>query len=118
MNMKKNKKRTGIICVVALLLLGGITYEGYMNYESPYRVEIIRTEDNGYGYKIYEGKRAIIVQPFVPAVAGKNSFKTEQDARNVGNLVLARIKSGDDFSISKADLKQLGVSWQEQNKYY
>lgn len=112
--MKKNKKRNRIVSIVVLsLVLGGIFYGGYPSYGSNYHLEVIRTDDSGYGYKIYERKRAIIVQPFIPAVAGKNSFKTEQDARSVGNLVLARIKAGDDFSISKTDLKHLGIAWQE-----
>ena len=60
---------------------------------------------------IYEGERTIIVQPFIPVVAGKRAFRAEQDAQRVGNLVLERIEAGDEFAISKGDLDNLGVTY-------
>ena len=66
-------------------------------------------EGSGYGYKIYERERLIIVQPFIPVVSGKRPFQSVQDAQCIGNLVLERIKAGNEFAISKADLDNLGV---------
>ena len=60
-------------------------------------------------YKIYERERLIIVQPFIPVVSGKRPFQSVQDAQCIGNLVLERIKAGNEFAISKADLDNLGV---------
>lgn len=78
---------------------------------SPLPLEVMKLGENGYGYKIYEGERTIIVQPFIPVVAGKRAFRAEQDARRVGNLVLERIEAGDEFTISKGDLDNLGVTY-------
>lgn len=107
MNMKRNKKTIGISCFV-LLLLVGIIY-GYMHSIDIYRLEVTRIEGSGYGYKIYEGERLIIVQPFIPVVSGKRPFQSVQDAQCIGNLVLERIKAGNEFAISKADLDNLGI---------
>jgi len=65
MNMKRNKKIIGISCFV-LLLLVGIIY-GYMHSINIYRLEVTQIEGSGYGYKIYERERLIIVQPFLLA---------------------------------------------------
>ena len=107
MNMKRNKKIIGISCFV-LLLLVGIIY-GYMHSINIYRLEVTQIEGCGYGYKIYERERLIIVQPFIPVVSGKRPFQSVQDAQCIGNLVLERIKAGNEFAISKADLDNLGV---------
>lgn len=72
MNMKRNKKIIGISCFV-LLLLVGIIY-GYMHSINIYRLEVTQIEGSGYGYKIYERERLIIVQPFIPVVSGKSLF--------------------------------------------
>ncbi|MCS3100691.1 DUF4907 domain-containing protein [Bacteroides ovatus] len=39
-----------------------------------YRLEVTQIEGSGYGYKIYERERLIIVQPFIPVVSGKRYF--------------------------------------------
>ena len=62
MNMKRNKKIIGI-SVFVLLLLVGIIY-GYMHSINIYRLEVTQIEGSGYGYKIYERERLIIVQPW------------------------------------------------------
>ena len=106
MNMKSNKLKiisAAVLCVLVFLI-------GYLRQvESRYSLEIIQVKDNGYGYKILEGKRTIIVQPFIPVVAGKECFKTREDSENIGNLVLKRIESGENFSVTWDDLKQLNI---------
>ena len=82
MNMKRNKKIIGISCFV-LLLLVGIIY-GYMHSINIYRLEVTQIEGSGYGYKIYERERLIIVQPFIPVVSGKRPFQSVKDAKCIG----------------------------------
>ena len=72
MNMKRNKKIIGISCFV-LLLLVGIIY-GYMHSINIYRLEVTQIEGSGYGYKIYERERLIIVQPLSRLYPGKDLF--------------------------------------------
>lgn len=106
MSMKRNSR---IVSIVFFLLLGSL-YLWLHATNGDYRVEVIKS-NSGYGYKLYEGKRTIIVQPFIPAVPGKTTFQTKEDAQRTGNLVMKRIKSGDNFSISKADLNNLKITY-------
>lgn len=47
------------------------------------------------------------IHTFLP---GRKGFALEEDARKVGNLVLERIRQGNDFTISVADLKGQGIT--------
>lgn len=114
--MKKKKNKIIIISGIILILLGGILY-GVMSPNnvilppSPFRMEVITTENGGYGYEIYERDKVIISQPYIPAVSGIKSFQTKEEAERVGQLVLDRIEMGVDFYISFDDLKRLEISY-------
>lgn len=95
-------------CLLLLLAVGLACYRT-VNPADCYHLEVMKLGENGYGYRIHEGERTIIVQPFIPVIAGKKPFRAEQDARRVGNLVLERIKAGDEFAVSKADLDNLKI---------
>ncbi|MDA3622055.1 MULTISPECIES: DUF4907 domain-containing protein [Bacteroides] len=106
--MKRNKKLLCMICVacaVSVLFF-------YDRHEAcTYRLKVIETENgNGYGYQILCGDRVVICQPYIPSLPGRKGFALEEDARKVGNLVLERIRQGNDFTISAADLKGQGIS--------
>ena len=74
-------------------------------------IKVIETENgNGYGYQILCGDRVVICQPYIPSLPGRKGFALEEDARKVGNLVLERIRQGNDFTISAADLKGQGIT--------
>ena len=49
----------------------------------------------------------VICQPYIPSLPGRKGFASEEDARRVGNLVLERIRSGSDITISASDLEQV-----------
>lgn len=108
--MKRSKIIVSIGCLLLLLTVGLACYRT-MNSTARYHLEVMKLGENGYGYRIHEGERTIIVQPFIPVIAGKKPFRAEQDARRVGNLVLERIKAGDEFAVSKADLDNLKIAY-------
>lgn len=108
--MKKNRKIIiAFDCVLCALLLGGMICGWQIVHADHYRLEVIQVGDDGYGYRIFQYDRPVIVQPFIPALPGKETFRTKQDARKVGNLVLKRVKAGEDCSVSKEDLKKEGI---------
>lgn len=76
---------------------------------SDYRLEMVNVGTNAYGYRILRKERTVVYQPFIPALSGKQSFSSERDARKVGELVLQRLQSGDDFVITASDLQHLGI---------
>jgi hypothetical protein len=66
--------------------------------------------DAGWGYSIGINDKIIIKQTVIPTVSAKRSFKTEEDALKVGNLVLRRIKQNLSPSVAKKDLILLEIS--------
>lgn len=68
----------------------------------------------GWGYKIFKNGRVYIKQDLIPAVNGYFVFKTENDAKIVGDFVLKRmIKHKGMPSITIEELDSLGVLSQE-----
>lgn len=105
MNMKKNKKKLTSFFILCLL----VALVGYWNYSkprSPYHLEVFQTEDKGYGYKICEGTHTFIMQPFIPVIAGKKSFRTADDATHIGTVVLERLEAGENLYVSHDDLER------------
>ncbi|MBU9019598.1 DUF4907 domain-containing protein [Bacteroides fragilis] len=105
MNMKKNKSILWLTLAICML----ISFFLYHRHEAcRYSLQIIETEnEGGYGYQILCGDRVVICQPYIPSLPGRKGFASEEDARRVGNLVLERIRSGSDFTISASDLEQV-----------
>lgn len=72
-------------------------------------VEVLEVETGKYGYKIIQGERTVIMQPFVPGISGKRFFACPEDARKVGELVCKRMLAGIELSVTPGDLEQLGI---------
>ena len=63
----------------------------------------------GWGYNILTDGKIYIHQEFIPAVPGKQGFKTEEDALKVGRKVISKISQQELPSITVADLKEMGI---------
>lgn len=73
-------------------------------------VEIIPAPNDTYGYNILMNGRTLIHQPSVPALPGIEGFKTEEDARKVGELVIDKIRQNIfPPSVSVSELDSLRV---------
>lgn len=67
-------------------------------------------EDTGWGYEVLIDGNIYVHQPNIPAVGGNRGFKSEADARTIGNLAVEKIKKGIiPPTISSEELKTLGV---------
>lgn len=104
-----NKKIYIPLLLLVTLVAVGVFYYTHQDKHA-YHVEVVKVEPSGYGYKILQGKKTIIYQPFVPALGHKQSFVSGEDADKVGKLVRNRIEAGKDFSVSMDDIRQLGLS--------
>lgn len=100
-----------LLCIgFGLVLLSGGWWLSAIGRQSRYRMEVVELDSNrGYGYVIKQGDRTVIFQPFVPALSNRKPFHSSEEAAKIGSLVLERLKSGQDFSVTKADLERLGV---------
>ena len=78
--------------------------------------EATRTEvkvfegDNGWGYDIYVNDKKYIHQTTIPSVPGTLGFKTEEDAKKVGDFTANKIKRNImPPSVTPEELDSLGI---------
>jgi isocitrate dehydrogenase len=117
MNLTINKTKNynniflaGIIIILAILFFAAYTTQLKREQHVAFiTVNPIHTLD-GWGYEILANGKTYIRQSFIPAVEGKKSFKTKEDAIAVGNKVVEKMKMGQQLpTITVDELKQLGV---------
>lgn len=74
-------------------------------------VEVFRARPGGgFGYRISTEDGTVIHQPHPPALPGTTGFASKEDARNVADLVAARIRAGVfPPAVSPKDLDSLGI---------
>lgn len=94
--------------VVLLLTWGALLFSCGKNPRT--RVETFETE-SGWGYSIVHNDKVFIKQEHVPAVSGNYSFIRESDARNVGSLVLKKLKNQQSPSITIHELDSLKIEY-------
>ena len=60
--------------------------------------------EDGWGYKIMLNGKMLIYQPTIPAIETVRSFPSEEKARKAGLLVLERMKSKEDITLTIDDI--------------
>lgn len=55
-------------------------------------VVTFQPEGGGWGFRINRGARNYIEQPFIPVIMGRMPFKTEADARKVGENLAEKLR--------------------------
>lgn len=70
---------------------------------------IQKSAEKGYGYRIYVNDTLLIYQPFIPNVLGRHPFKTKNDAKKVGNLVVHHMRACGNFFVSRKEIDSLDI---------
>lgn len=63
----------------------------------------------GWGYVIVNQEKTIIKQTIIPVISEIKSFKTEEDALKIGNLVLQKLTDDLSPTVTKKDLIALNI---------
>lgn len=72
--------------------------------------QIIKSNNNTFGYEIFCDKKKIIHQPNIPALAGNPGFKTKERAQIVAKLVIKKITKGQmPPTVSVEEMKKLNA---------
>jgi hypothetical protein len=104
-------KKYSLITVTALLCFAVIFFYRQKSHEGKVFVYAVPVKTaNGWGYNIMAGERIFIRQEFMPAVSGKQCFKTADDAMLVGNLVVKKITQKQWPTVTAGELDSLGLS--------
>ncbi len=67
--------------------------------------------DGGWGYEILKDTSVYISQPFIPAVVGRQTFRTEDDALKTGRLMLKKIISRQNPALTIHELDSLEIQY-------
>jgi hypothetical protein len=114
-----NPKYYNAIGIVLMLLIGTVLYGGH--YYRKKRAEEFKRDyvlldlrpiktQYGWGYDITTNGKLYIHQEFMPAVSGKRSFASKEQAMLVGNRVISKIKMKENPpTLTIQDLTDLGV---------
>lgn len=105
MTIKDRKILSGLLFIPMLILLF-IIRSGEMGTPDGRQPElqIFQLED-GWGYQIVLGGKVMIYQPTVPAIDTVMAFPDEASARNMGELVLKKLYTNNDFPVSTQEVK-------------
>ncbi len=75
-------------------------------------IDSIGGKSKGWGYDIFVDGKRMIRQPIIPGIAGNNAFRTEEEARKVGQLAADKMKrTGSLPTIQPAELDSLGINY-------
>ncbi|HEX4373019.1 MAG TPA: DUF4907 domain-containing protein [Puia sp.] len=96
-------------------MLGAVAYAIYFfeyKKKSDYVfVQVRATQNaNGWGYEILTDGKVYIKQDFIPAVPGRHSFETKEQALQVGNKVLDKIEHKQLPVITPVELKEMNIN--------
>jgi hypothetical protein len=91
--------------VVAFLIFLSISPLPRDKKSAGYNVETYRSGD-GWGYQISKDEKVIISQPYMPSVKGERSFPDEKSARDIGELVLFKLKQNINPAITNEEIKR------------
>jgi len=75
---------------------------------SEFRVQTFKVK-GGWGYAVFINNKEYIRQRFTPALEGEVPFTTAQQALEVGNYVVYKLKSTGNPTLSRKELKQLHI---------
>jgi len=94
------------VTVIAITLISVAAYFTMKNSnEEVYKVQTIKLE-KGFGYEVSINNKLFIHQEYIPSISGNKNFKTEKEALEIGNLVVAKLKQGKMPSISTEEIKE------------
>lgn len=80
--------------IMLFAIAGTIIYFTFFYNDSKgYQVRTIQTI-NGFGYEISTNNKVLIHQEYIPAVPGNKSFKSVNDALEVGDMVAVKLQNG------------------------
>ena len=100
------------LSLLALIVIFGWIYLN-RDKKAPLIEEKITIEsfqsESGWGYNIKVNNKIYIHQPFIPVIAEKKGFSTEEIAKKTGEIVIEKLKNHERPSLTLADLQSTGA---------
>lgn len=78
--------------------------------ETPYSLKVVNKE-NYWIYEVYKEDNLFIRQEYIPAVNGKQNFKTKEDAEKIGKVVMTKLSKNMLPGISMVELTNNNINF-------
>jgi len=111
---KTKQKKTFFFIIAGIILLGVAVYTIYF-FQQRKRNDYVFVQvrafqtTGGWGYEILTDGKPYIKQDFIPAIQGKHSFQTKEQAVMVGNKVVEKIEHKQVPVITIDELKEMKI---------
>jgi uncharacterized membrane protein YagU involved in acid resistance len=96
-------KTTKAIVVSALLIASFVLAVVFLAPKKQFNT-VVYKYGSGWGYGIYHGRHLVIMQPIIPCFSSNKSFSTKEQAKEVGDLVAAKLQNNEDPSLQKEEV--------------
>ncbi|SNR38850.1 protein of unknown function [Maribacter sedimenticola] len=103
----KAKFNIGILLFLMIAFFGIYQYRQIVDKHAMYG-EVVEL-NGGFGYKIMRGKRVLIVQEYIPGIAGKQPFATKEQAIAVAHLVVSKLNTGKSPIVLPSELEKFKI---------
>jgi len=104
--MITKNKHSAVVIIGAVVISAGILLYTSLHQDSGLSYKTFKIQ-NGWGYNILSGKKVIIHQETIPAVAGLGNFQSEQQAEKTAELVMKKIQTGGLPSVTNTEMKEI-----------
>ncbi|AXT58106.1 DUF4907 domain-containing protein [Aquimarina sp. AD1] len=113
--MKKFFKYTIVFVtiVIGVLVLSFFLQKETLKNNDIYTLKINERAEKEWYYEVYLDSELIIKQETIPGVPGIQSFKSKEEAKKVGTLVITKLKSGTMPMISLNELKKYDITFKK-----
>jgi hypothetical protein len=106
--------RTTILIILLQLFLACVSRDSGQPYRQQsnapeFRVQTFKVKA-GWGYSVFVNDKEYIRQRFIPVVDGEIPFATANQALDVGNYIVHKLKSDRNPSLTREELQQLHVT--------
>ena len=105
---KSQKNLSYILNLSLIIFIIGLLLFIFCRKEQELKIQSIKTI-TGWGYIITNDNKTIIKQTIIPVISEAKSFKTEQEALAVGQLVLKKLNTNNSPTVTKNDLILLKI---------
>jgi hypothetical protein len=95
-------------CSVIIFLVTKVIKKTNRKEKETFQLSVISV-DSGFGYEILKNKQPFIRQTQIPAIQGSKVFKTEKDAKKIGELMVLKMKQNQIPNITELELDSCNI---------
>jgi len=109
--MMKMTKKFYLLSVVVILIIASFPIYKSLHLSKKKFEAITYKKNSGWGYAILKDGKTFIQQDFIPVIQQEIPFKNESEARRISLLVLEKVESKKNPTVTLDDLLSLKINY-------